>query len=155
MPTEIRFVPQQGEADCGVATLAMLAGLTYKGALRSLSKRARAKIVDGIGINHDDLEQALRKHGFIAFLAVRECYAAGDKKRQTWPPEPVGWRHVVSSQDVHGRYHFSAMDSAGRVFDPSNPAIHNLAEYHFVNEVTVIVRPTAPCAPMGGSDAAE
>lgn len=143
-PVTIRHVPQQGEADCGVATLAMVAGVTYKAAWRSLSKKARDKVAAGIGINYADLEGALRKHGFVAFLAVDEHYADGKQARRVWPPEPVGWRHVVSSQNIDGSLHYSAMDANGRVFDPADTSISNLSAYHRVNEVTVIVRPTAP-----------
>lgn len=140
----LRYVPQQTDADCGVATLAMVAGTTYKGALRLLSARARRKVADGTGIDHGDLEAALRKAGFVAFLAINEHYAGGDKRRAVWPPEPVGWRHVISSRNVDGTAHFSAMDANGRVFDPANRARTDLSAYYAVDEVTVVVRPTKP-----------
>lgn len=138
----LKYVPQQTGVDCGVATLAMLAGVTYKAALRLLSKKARDKIAAGIGINHCELEAALRKCGFVAFIALHESYANGERRRGVWPPEPVGFRHVVSSQNPEGTHHFSAMDVNGRVFDPSNPSVADLSAFHKVNEVTLIVRPT-------------
>lgn len=144
MNLELKYVPQQGNSDCGVATLAMLTGVTYKAALRLLSKKARDKITAGVGINHFDLEQALRKRGFVAFLAMHESYANGERQRTVWPPEPVGWRHVVSSQNAAGTHHFSAMDASGKVFDPADPSRKDISTFHRVNEVTVIVRPTAP-----------
>ena len=138
----MRYVAQRGIADCGVAVVAMLADVPYDEALAAFDEPARAKIAERTGTNHIDLERALRAFGFVAFLAVRPEY--GGTARRLWPPEPIGWQHVVSVRYHCGAYHWAAMDSAGHVYDPADPTVCQLAAYDEVRELTVIVRPTAP-----------
>lgn len=138
----IRHVAQKRPADCGVAAIAMLAGISYSQALRTLAKAAREKVLADVGINAYEVEAALRKHGFVAFLLIQPHYGGGTHERRVWPPEPVGWRHLISSQNASGDYHFSVMDEDGRVFDPAWPDLRSLSEYHRVVEVIVMVRPT-------------
>lgn len=117
--TEITYIRQKCDCDCGIASLAMVTGLPYDEVLAPFRYRIEA----GHGINEALVYDWLIRHGWAWQVGYKVHHiGAMNQPKEVWPPRPWAPVHLVEARVSSGNYHFAVMDSAGRVFDPWEPA---------------------------------
>ncbi len=113
------LIQQREKSDCGVATVAMLAGVSYEVALQALGKHYQP----GVGTRYFDM--ALNRLGY--FSEWRDGVPVGDYMNvhsdilQPWYFKRLAWGHkamiIVPSLNIEGGHHILYYDG-DNVWDP-------------------------------------
>ena len=138
---EIRHVRQEHTYGCVLASLAMLAGMTYAEVLAEYPWAIEKEGVDLDTVSFD----FLWRHGF-AWQQVYPSHPETNRDpslpmaerralygRKPWPPEP--WAPAHLCQVVTSMTHAVVMLPDGTVLDPIDPASRRLADYEAVHSV--------------------
>lgn len=132
---DVTLVRQEHDYGCGIASLAMVSGLSYDDVRRWL--------LDNWPGGHERTDDWLEKRGIYKgiadyFLAShgyvwRTLY--GGWKLSPWPPEPFAPVHLVRVRQPSGTSHFVVMDGNGSVLDPLLDEPRCLADWSEVDNV--------------------
>lgn len=126
--TELRWVGQEDEMGCGVATLAMITGKTYEQVKSDLHFIDLTKE----GIDDFTFIKYLAEHGLIPVKVESEI-------SQHHHLASIYLCVVTVEKDISGE-HFVLMLKNGQVFDPLTPDIRNLSDYPKINVIYAIMQ---------------
>lgn len=141
----MRWVGQKHARGCGVAALAMLAGLDYD----AVAATWPGWDFDKQGLYLRGMQDWLVDHGFmyapkLRYMGWFRAPDGGQVERSPWPPEPFGDVHLCEVQVAESSpvYHFVVTTRDGTVLDPLTPEPKRLSDYHQVlNVAAVCMRP--------------
>lgn len=126
----VEWVKQEHERGCGIAALAMIAGMTYQQVADSGAPT---------GAIYRDMDHWLARHGY----AVARRYAVDDGDTAGLPFSDLHLCNVLVSPEAPVN-HWVVMLADGSVLDPLTPERKTLADYaqlHNVAAVTKILPP--------------
>lgn len=119
--TQVAYIPQRFDCDCGVAALAMATFTDYETVAATMNHDT-----EKTGVNDLHLKAWLVREGWAWQEIFRNYPKNGSyEKREPWPPAPFAETHIVQVEATRGA-HFTVMDGRGSVFDPWNVNRNNL-----------------------------
>lgn len=125
---------QVDRAGCGIASLAMLLGVSYARIVELAPQLCGARC----GVTDDEMDHFLASCGY-AVQRLHPFKTFDGIARQKWPPKPWSERHLVSViQTKHDHVgHFVVMNRRGVVYDPADREFvpSRLGRYHRVEWV--------------------
>ena len=127
---EIAHIRQKDPYGCGVACVAMVAGVSYEDVQALLGNWWNGR---DQGMTHYVLFELLSHYGF----AVQNFFRTNQLRyqpREPWPPEPVAPVSVAMTVTAQGG-HFVVWLEDGTVLDPLCEGTHTLADYEGVRQV--------------------
>lgn len=136
--TAVRHVRQEDPYGCGVACIAMLAGLTYAEARQAYSAQYgedRAAVIrEGRGMVNVEADAVLARLGFAVARRHR-----GVEDASHWPPQPWGSAHLATVLLPTGG-HFVVVLADGSVLDPAaDPTPRRWGDFGEVFDIAAVV----------------
>lgn len=125
---KIKYVKTAEENGCVVASLAMLVGKDFYTVLNEMKCHWNTE-GQFEGVADDAWMQYLAKSGY-AIQDIDHDYSPEDRLIETWPLKPFAPIHMcfVYAEGPHA----IVLDKKGKVYDPNDPLITKLSEYHRV-----------------------
>ena len=118
-----RLVRQQHETDCGVSCLAMIEGISYQEAVKTLNGLGLAKAPRPLSSNFTEFKAALREHGLagrmLRWRGWEEFSGLGVLKVRSKTPSKRGRHWVVA--ESHTDFGYVIRDPASPLVSFLNP----------------------------------
>ena len=122
----MQHVRQREQRDCGIAALAMVAGISYEEAQSAFAPAYEPKRT---GLIAADLYAALAELGFATQELHWPRWGGPIKHAGAWPPKPFAPAHLAQLYNAGSGGHFIAMDESGTAYDPARPGPRTLGDY--------------------------
>jgi hypothetical protein len=132
----IQYVAQPNDYGCAIASVAMVAGESYRAMEAWFIEQGLSVARMQQGLHSGIWMEALARLGFV--YEQRYMYdALKNEPRAEWPPRPFAPAHVCVADVAAGSHAFVMLDD-GRVFDPFNAERMTLAHPDYLKISQVI-----------------
>lgn len=152
----MNYIKQEQSHGCGIASLAMILGLSYKDVVKDWRLVVEKDICDGKeyeqryndfdhgGLSHMCIDAYLADKGYATRRMYRhQSFLRAD--RADWPPLPFGPVHICDVRTSMG--HVVVMLDTGEVYDPWYGTGRKLSDYEQVYSVAAVYKVETKAAP--------
>lgn len=136
------WVRQEDAGGCALATIAMIAGISYEEAKRLVNEapthQAPINWAEG-GASMMDIKYVLGRRGFYyraEYIAWHADHVEHDgewryevRDGDAWPPEPFAPVHWAQVRQPSNNHHFVVMRADGSVLDPLREGVYDLRDW--------------------------